>query len=215
MKSIEIYSVSRSVQLGLLGGIVGAIVMGALAYMMPVNGVPFFVAAAMLMGIGSMATIAGWMLHLITGLVVGGVFGVATAKITRLHLSGIPKSIGLGIGAGILVWVIFFLPMMMALMASMIPSGQMPLMIAGSFGAHLVYGLVLGGLAGAVLIKQSPQYECEACGASFQGQEELMKHSKVHMQAVKQYKCPSCGASFASQVELMEHSKTHPLTRTA
>ncbi len=215
MKSIEIYTVSRSVQLGLLGGIVGAAVMGALAYMMPVNGEPFFVAAAMLMGIGAMATVAGWMLHLITGLVVGALFGVATAKITRFHLSGVPKSIGLGIGAGILVWVVLFLPMMMALMASMIPSGQMPLMIAGSFAAHLVYGLVLGGLTGALLIKQSPQYKCGACGASFDTQEELMNHSKVHMQSVKQYRCPSCGASFASQTELMEHSKTHPMTRPA
>ncbi len=215
MKSIELYSVSRSVQLGLLGGIVGAIVMGALAYMMPVNGEPFFIAAAMLMGMGSMATIAGWMLHLITGLVVGAVFGVATARITRFHPSGIRKSIGLGIGAGILVWVIVFLPMMMALMESMIPSNQMPTMIAGSFAAHLVYGLVLGGLTGVLVIKRSSQYKCEACGASFHSQEELIKHSKVHVQSVKQYKCPSCGASFASQAELMEHSKTHPMTRTA
>ncbi len=214
MKSIGIYTVSRSVQLGLVGGVVGAIVMGGLAYMMPVNGEPFFIAAAMLMGIGSMATIAGWMLHLITGLVAGAVFGFATAKVTRFHLSGVSKGIGLGISAGILVWVVFFLPMMIAVMASMIPSGQMPLMIAGSFAAHLVYGLVLGGLTGALLIRQSPQYKCEACGESFHSQEEL-KHSKVHMQAAKQYKCPSCGASFASQAELIQHSKMHPMTRTA
>jgi hypothetical protein len=155
MKGIELYSVSKSVQLASLGGIVGAAVIGGLAYMMPVNGQPFFVAAAMLMGFGSASTAAGWMLHLITGLVVGSIFGVVTAKVTRFHLTGITKSVGLGIGGGVLVWLVFFLPMMMAVMASMIPASQMPTMIIGSFAAHLVYGLVLGGIAGGLLVKRA------------------------------------------------------------
>ena len=155
MKTIKLYPVSKSVQLAAIGGIAGAIVMGGLAYMMPVNGQPFFVAAAMLMGLGSMSTDAGWMLHLITGLVVGTIFGVATAKVTRFNLTSITKAVGLGIGAGVLVWLVFFLPLMMSVMASMIPAAQMPTMIAGSFAAHLVYGLVLGSIAGGLLVRSS------------------------------------------------------------
>jgi hypothetical protein len=155
MKGIELYSVSKSVQLAALGGIVGAVVMGGLAYMMPVNGQPFFVAAAMLMGLGSASTPAGWMLHLITGLVVGSIFGAVTAKVKRFHLTSIAKSVGLGIGGGVLVWLVFFLPMMMAVMASMIPASQMPTMIIGSFAAHLVYGLFLGGITGGLLVKRA------------------------------------------------------------
>jgi hypothetical protein len=154
-KGIELYPVSKSVQLAALGGIVGAVVMGGLAYMMPVNGQPFFVAAAMLMGLGYASAAAGWMLHLITGLVVGAIFGVATAKVTRFHLTSITKGLGLGIGGGVLVWLVFFLPMMMAVMASMIPASQMPTIIIGSFAAHLVYGLVLGGITGGLLIKRA------------------------------------------------------------
>ena len=183
MKSIELYPVSKSVQLAAIGGVVGAIVMGGLAYMMPVNGQPFFVAAAMLMGLGSVSTVAGWMLHLITGLVVGTIFGVVTAKVTRFHLTGITKSVGLGIGGGVLVWLVFFLPMMMAVMASMIPPVQMPTMILGSFAAHLVYGLVIGGIAGGLLVRRSSLYKCEACGASFASQAALMEHSKKHSMA--------------------------------
>jgi hypothetical protein len=155
MKGIELYPVSKNVQLAALGGIVGAVVMGGLAYMMPVNGQPFFVAAAMLMGLGYASTAAGWMLHLITGLVVGAIFGVATAKVTRFHLTSITKGLGLGIGGGVLVWLIFFLPMMMAGMASMIPASQMPTMIIGSFAAHLVYGLILGGITGGLLVRRA------------------------------------------------------------
>jgi hypothetical protein len=162
MKSVELYSVSKSVQLAAVGGIAGAIVMGGLAYMMPVNGQPFFVAAAMLMGLGSISTVAGWMLHLITGLVVGSIFGVVTAKVTRFHLTGIAKSVGLGIGGGVLVWLIFFLPLMMAVMASMIPAAQMPMMIVGSFAAHLVYGLILGGTAGGLLVRSASPLKVQA-----------------------------------------------------
>jgi uncharacterized protein DUF6789 len=183
MKSVELYPVSKSVQLAAIGGIAGAIVMGGLAYMMPVNGQPFFVAAAMLMGLGSASTAAGWMLHLITGLIVGSLFGVVTARITRFHLTGIARSAALGIGGGVLVWLVFFLPMMMAVMASMIPPAQMPTMIVGSFAAHLVYGLVLGGIAGGLLVRSSSSYKCEACGASFASKAELMEHSKKHSMA--------------------------------
>jgi uncharacterized protein DUF6789 len=180
MKSVELYPVSKSVQLAAIGGIAGAIVMGGLAYMMPVNGQPFFVAAAMLMGLGSASTAAGWMLHLITGLIVGSIFGVVTAKIARFHLTGITRSVALGIGGGVLVWLVFFLPMMMAEMAPMIPAVQMPTMIVGSFAAHLVYGLVLGSIAGGLLVRSSSLYKCEACGASFASRAELMEHSKKH-----------------------------------
>jgi hypothetical protein len=155
-------------------------VMSGLAYMMPVNGQPFFVAAAMLMGLGSMSTAAGWMLHIITGLVVGIIFGAATAKVTRLHLTGIAKAFGLGIGGGVLVWLVFFLPMMRALMASMIPASQMPTMIVGSFTAHLVYGLVLGGVAGGLLTRSSAAYKCASCGAGFASHAELTEHSERH-----------------------------------
>ena len=183
MKNIELYPVSKSVQLAAVGGVAGAIVMGGLAYMMPVNGQPFFVAAAMLMGLGSISTAAGWMLHLITGLVVGTIFGVVTAMVTRFNLTGITKGVGLGIGGGVLVWLVFFLPMTMMVMAPMIPSAQMPTMIVGSFAAHLVYGLVIGGIAGGLLVRNSSLYKCEACGGSFASPAELMEHSKKHSMA--------------------------------
>ena len=58
------YPISKSVRTALAGGFVGALIMGGLALVIPINGQPFFVATAMLMGLsGAMATAAGWMLH--------------------------------------------------------------------------------------------------------------------------------------------------------
>jgi len=62
-------------------------------------------------------------------------------------------------------------------------------MILGSLAAHLVYGLTLGGIVGAVLPRAVP----------------------VTVQA---YKCPTCGASFESQSALMEHARKHEVLAT-
>jgi hypothetical protein len=185
MRTSITYPVSKAVGTGLAAGFVGALVMGGLALMMPINGQPFFVAAATLMGIsGTMATAAGWMLHLITGLLVGAVFGVAITNVNLFRATSIRRGLALGLGTGVLVWIVFFLPMMMVSgMASMLGPMLMT-MVLGSFAAHLVYGLALGGIVGIVLPKSVP----------------------VSVQA---YKCPSCGATFKSQSELMEHAHTH------
>jgi hypothetical protein len=185
MQTNMTYPISKAVRTGLAGGFVGALTMGGLALMMQINGQPFFVSAAMLMGLsGAMATAVGWMLHLVTGLVVGAIFGVAITKVNVFRVTNIKRGLAAGLGEGVLVWVIFFLPMMMVSgMASMLGPMLMTMML-GSFATHLVYGLTLGGIVGAVLPRAVP----------------------VSVQA---YKCPTCGASFNSQSELMEHAHKH------
>jgi uncharacterized protein DUF6789/C2H2-type zinc finger protein len=191
MRTNITYPVSNAVETGVAGGLVGALVMGALALMMPVNGQPFFVAAAMLMGLsGTMATTAGWMLHLITGLAVGGVFGVAITKLNAFRVTNVRRGLSWGLGAGVLVWVIFFLPMMMISgMASMLGSSLMTMML-GSLAAHLVYGLILGGIVGVVLPRAVPvsveAYKCPTCGASFESKRDLMEHGRRHEVFAKQ-----------------------------
>jgi hypothetical protein len=188
MQTSITYPITKAVGAGLAGGLVGALVMGGLALKMPVNGQPFFVAAAMLMGLsGTMATAAGWILHLLTGLIVGAIFGVAITKVNVLRVTHFKRGLGWGLGAGVLVWLIFFLPMMMASgMATMLGAGLITMML-GSFAAHLVYGLVLGGIVGNVLPRSIPvsvqAHKCAVCSATFQTKTALMEHQKIHMTA--------------------------------
>jgi uncharacterized C2H2 Zn-finger protein len=208
-------STSRIVGFSVLGGFVGAIVMGVIALMMlvptPMGAEPFFVAAAMMMGMGSMSTVAGWMLHLITGILVGAIFGVVVAKVSKLGLKITGRALVLGAVAGIIVWMVFFMPMMASLMPALI---GMPTMVGGSFVAQIIYGLVLGGVASFAIPKESSSFKCPTCGASFSTKDELMQHGKIHMSSApkQEFKCPACGMTFASQQELMDHkAKAHPM----
>jgi hypothetical protein len=73
--------------------------------------------------------------------------------------------------------------MMVSGMASMLGPMLMTMML-GSFAAHLVYGLFLGGVVGAVLPKAVPVsvqgYNCPTCGASFKSFSELTEHAGKH-----------------------------------
>jgi len=186
MKSELSYPVSKGLVFGLLGGLIGAIVMGGLASMMPVptqaGGVPFFVAAAMLMGAGSAATAAGWMIHLITGLIIGAIFGAVTSRVAKLRFSSVGRGVALGVVAGIIVWVVFFMPMMASLMPALMSIG---FMVAGSFVAHIIYGAVLGGVAGGLLLRTAT-YVCPACGGTFKSQSELTDHKMKEHQTQQQ-----------------------------
>lgn len=207
---------SRTVGFALLGGFIGSLVLAGIASMMPVNGNPFFVDAVMMMGIGgSMAIAAGWVMNLITGLVVGAVFGVLVLKVRQLRTSTITRGIGLGAIAGVVVWAVFFIPMANALASSMGMSlmGMGATMIGGSLFGHLLFGLILGGVTVAAAPKGA-SLRCPTCGASFGTREELMQHGKVHMSStpVQGFKCQACGTAFSSQQELMEHGKkAHPM----
>ena len=205
---------TRTISYATLGGFVGAIAVGAIALMMPIpgtGGAPFFVASAILMGMGSMAWPAGWTLHLATGAVVGAVFGVLLAKVARLGLTTTGRALELGGIAGVAVFVVFFIPMMAMLMPALM---GMPTMVGGGLVAHVIFGLVLGGVTSFAIPKSGLSHECPACGATFATESELREHGKVHLSSKpeQQFKCPACGATFATQQELREHNaKAHPM----
>jgi len=222
MSDASTYASTRLASFGALGGLVGAVVMGLLALMMPIpntGGAPFFVAAAMMMGAGSMAVVGGWALHLITGVVVGAIFGVVVAKVAVLHPRTRARSAGLGLAAGIAVWLVFFMPIMVMLMPAL---ASMPMLIGGSFVAHAIFGLVLGGVTSAGA-KRVESFKCEVCSATLGSRGELEQHARAHMSAPaaptplqtpeqQAVKCEACGAAFHSRGGLAQHAKqAHPM----
>lgn len=160
----------------------------------------------------------------------------------KLLITNTKNGLGVGLLAGFLVWLVFGLPILVFAMppamsqvaAMMMPvkagmtmaqaDAQAMMMLQGMMGelagvflvGHLVWGAALGTIVGFGVSRRGATskqgYKCNTCGASFNSQEELMSHGKMHMKGGQQLKCDACGSRFASQTDLMEHAKkAHPM----
>ena len=229
-------SIGRGIGLGLAGGFIGVIVMTIVMVMMfSMMGLPgeaFFAMVGIGMGVGVPGAAV---LHTLTGLIIGVIFGAAVSKVSLFRITGVGKGIGLGILAGIVAFAVLFLPMamnvlpsaMMTLLQSMQPQASremimqmaqsmLPALLGGGFVLHIIYGAVLGSVTGFGL-KATPdgRYACKDCGAVFQSEKELMEHAQTaHKQMKKEFTCEACGESFRSKAELGEHVKAaHPMPK--
>ncbi len=130
----------------------------AVALMGGMMGMPaFFVLGAEAMGMPlATANIAGWVLHFLVSIIVGVVFGVAVVNIRALRPTTVGKTLILGVAAGIVAYVILFVPIMMTLMPpflmqmmKMTPAQVAALaqtLLGAGFVVHMIYGAVLGGV---------------------------------------------------------------------
>ena len=148
----NLYSVTRGLKVGALGGIVGALVLGLLAGISAfvLDQEVFYVAIAQKLGLASPG-IMGWVLHFTVGLIAGSLFIGTTALIQRFALDTRRKSFWVGLLGGIVVWITLFVPITDFLE----PADLSNLMFAGgSFVFHLVYGVVTA-LVSLWLIRRS------------------------------------------------------------
>lgn len=228
-------SASKGIGIGLVGGLLAVIamtvVMAAMFTMMGLPADAFFAVIGIAMGGDGSLGIA---LHIVTGLLIGLIFGAIVSQVRALRVTSMGRGVGLGLAAGIVAFIVLFLPMamsmmppaMVALLSRMQPQAPqqavmqmaqslMPMLLGGGLILHLIYGGVLGGVASYGLRSAgASKFNCNACSATFGSQEELMKHAeKYHKAAAKTFKCQGCGATFQSEQELMEHAKKmHPMT---
>jgi hypothetical protein len=167
-----------------LGGFVGAILMGIVMMIAAaVMGVtPLIMMLAMGIGVlglsptGGIATaMGGLILHLVDGVVIGLILAAISFGVKRfLFIDSVKRGAYIGLLAGFLVWLVFGLPVLLAVMphamvvaiaapiaaakgvpisavAPTVQSKLIPMMgpIAGAFlVAHLVYGLLWGVFIG-------------------------------------------------------------------
>jgi hypothetical protein len=153
MQHVSNAILTKGMEVGLIGGLVGTIVMdlfgaGIFLVMGGPASLSFSIigdAAAGLFSIMGIeiagGTPLGAVLHYLIGLVFGAIFGAAVAYIDALQLDSIKK----GVGLGILFVEVMSLPLLAAaaIILKMTPS-ETAQWFGISFVMHLVYGLVLG-----------------------------------------------------------------------
>ncbi len=206
VQSRIIYSTSKALTNGAIAGLIAAVVMGVIAYALPVTAakVPFFVAVTGMSG--AVATVAGWALNILAGVLIGAIFGIVTTKIQILRASKFIRSLELGAAAGFIVWVVLFIPV--SLSVNVLSSSFNASLVGASLGLHVIFGIVMGIIVGMLFLR-SRTYRCEECGAVFSSREAVMEHARVHLKSESRYKCVTCGAIFNTEAEMSEHAKTH------
>jgi len=128
----------------------------------------FFTVIGISLGINdpALAQYVGFGLHLLTGTVAGNIYGQASIFWRRMAPNSYTRGIMRGLIVGIALWVILFVPLgtfgiqpKLESFTASAPNqyiyeisnhfeGLYPLIIAGSLAFHLVYGALLGFLAG-------------------------------------------------------------------
>jgi uncharacterized membrane protein YagU involved in acid resistance len=123
-------------------------------------------------GINSLyAVYVGFLLHMITGMVIGIIYSTLSENIKKLNITSIYKGLGTGILTGVVVWAIFFLPLNYGIMQPTLnnmvdtlnPTSSEYLMakqllelsgviILGSLILHIVFGGVMGFCARLAVI---------------------------------------------------------------
>ncbi|MBI1352339.1 MAG: hypothetical protein GC156_14635 [Actinomycetales bacterium] len=123
---------------GVVGGLAGGVVFGMMMQMM--DAMPMI---AMLVGSDSIAV--AWVVHLAISAFIGGVFGVLIAT-RRISLAA---SVGAGVVYGMVWWLLGPLVLMPAKLG--MPLFTFDTMIWQSLMGHMIFGAVLGLVAGAWL----------------------------------------------------------------
>ena len=168
MENIQKPIASKAVLFGIVGGIIGSLAMIApkmisnIQLEMPYN-VNWIVFGIVFGADKTNAFAVGLAIHIITGIIIGAIFGIITGKITKLRINKISRGMVLGIITGVIVFGVFFMPMLenvlapnlMKLMMGMNPDApidmlkqkmqtKLPTVIQTSLGLHILFGAVLG-----------------------------------------------------------------------
>ncbi len=199
------FSFKREVFFVVIGAIVGAVAMVIPKTLFEVQmGLPYYltwIAFGHVAGVYSSVSasiIAGAMLHIITAVSIGVVTGIFLYKSNILNISKRSNGVIYGLITGIVVFVVFFIPVNQfvlspeiidilpevqpsiteAEVANMIRENQFSIMI-GSIVMHLVFGVTLGIISSLLEIKFGAKYRCPKCEISFSRIDSLQKHLEL------------------------------------
>jgi len=137
---------------GILGGIVMVIVLmiGAMTLSLPPTAFPMVMGMALGASINN-AIIVGIIAHFVVSIVIGVIFGAIVSYIRPLNLKSSKKALGLGLDAGLIVYLVAFIPVAMFMFAPVMihmmgssAATILPDVLGIAVIGHILYGLILG-----------------------------------------------------------------------
>jgi NADH:ubiquinone reductase (H+-translocating) len=217
------FSLRREVLFVVVGAVVGAIFMVFPRMIFEAGmGLPYYVtwiAFGHVVGIySSFSVVAGITIHMIAAICIGTVIGIFLYKTGILNISKISNGLIYGLFSGIVVFVLFFIPVSQFVLApeiartvtEMIPSmteieaakqlaDNFSLIIVGAIITHLVFGVTVGFISSILSIKFGARYRCSECDISLARIDSHQRHRElVHgVQPIRLKRILILGGGFA------------------
>ncbi len=143
--NVETESLPGNWKAGVVGGLAGGLVFGAMMSMM----MPMIMEMAIpvMYGIEGPAGAVGWSIHMVHAAILGVVFA-AIVGFGGLAGASAQKLVGVGIGYGLVVWIVLATFVMPAWVGAMSPEMTPPVPDVNPMSAigHAVYGAILGAV---------------------------------------------------------------------
>src|SRR5215831_8477159 len=227
------FSLKREVFFVVVGAIVGAVTFVIPKAIFEVEmGLPYYltwIAFGHVVGVySSESVIAGIAIHMLTAISIGIVVGIFLYKTGILNISKLSNGILYGVFAGLVVFVVFFIPVYQFVLApeiahtmkkmnlNMSQAGEpyeaigknnnfLTIMI-GSIITHLVFGVTLGMVSSLLSVRFGSRYRCTICDISFSRIDSYQKHVElVHgAKPIQQRRVLILGGGFAGVKVLMQ-----------
>jgi hypothetical protein len=94
----------------------------------------------------------GLAIHLVTSTIIGAIFGVVISSISKLRINGFARGIGFGVAAGLIAFVILFLPIaMIAMPPEMMELMKMMPMGGSGSSSQMMSGSNSNGKSGGMM----------------------------------------------------------------
>lgn len=178
-EQLEVNPRFNTALLGLLGGFIGAVIMGLIAYITPPPNTgdnPFFIAAAKAIGFGDTAWVIGWLSQVLVGMVIGIIFGLGVRNRPRTRRQG--DYLLWAAGVGLAAWAVLFLPLLGLMHSLTIRTAGAGLLLNVLFAVILT---TVFALSQSVVLteREIVVFRCDGCSAEFDTQEELEDHRRM------------------------------------
>jgi hypothetical protein len=174
MTEMEVYTTGRGIKMGALAGHIAAwsilgLILGIDGTMRLPTGTFYSVIGVTFGLTGASAMQLGFILHLVTGTIIGALFGYMTSVIRGFHIANIKKALVLSVITGIVTWLVLFLPITVFIVQPSLESiaatlgvpmldEMLPMIIGGSVGMHVIYGGMLGFMYWLAVVPSSYEY---------------------------------------------------------
>ena len=182
------FSLRREVFFVAAGSVAGGIVMHLSIFLLDLLGNASYLTTLLVAArvLGASSPEAGLLLHLFVSTIVGIVTGIFLHRIIKFNISKIARGLAYGVVAGIVVFVVFAIPVYQLLLVPNLVQVLMefdPRMsfgevssqvgeglftsLAYSFVYHIIWGLTLGATSSALTRKIGANYRCHQCDIEF------------------------------------------------